>query len=139
MLYRIEKTQYLWRNFLFNFRFFCYIVILFVNNKQNSLIYIYTYIIYIYIYILYTYCLNLTPSMTKRKHIWKKVIWSFLLYLYNGFFLVLVVLYEKSCFRKGAAHSVTAVVTTLLSPSSVHPIINKINKRIDTVNRREAS
>ena len=40
---------------------------------------------------------------------------------------------------KGAAHSVTTnvVITTLLSPSSVHPWINKISKNIATVNKTD--
>ena len=59
---------------------------------------------------------------------------------FNGFFLVLEVPYKKTCSTRGVAYSVTAnVVTTLLSPSSVHSTINKINKNIDTVNRSEAS
>ena len=107
------------------------LIFIFLLIINKIYIYIYIYIYYIYIYILYIYCLNLTPGVTKR------FIWPFLLYLYNGFFLE--VLYEKRCSTKGAAHSITAnVVTTLLSPSSVHPSINKINKNFITVNRREA-
>ena len=57
--------------------FFCYIVIFFVNNKQNILF-------------------NLNPCVTKRQHMWKKSFDIFLLYLHNRFFLVLEVLYERS-------------------------------------------
>ena len=61
------------------FFFFCYIVIFFVNNKQN---------------ILTSFKLN--PLCDKKTAHVKKSFDLFLLYLYNRFFLVLEVLYERS-------------------------------------------
>ena len=64
--------------------FFCYIVIFFVNNKQKIL----------------TFKLN--PLCDKKTAHVKKSFDLFLLYLSNRFFLVLEVLYERSCSTKRA-------------------------------------
>ena len=72
------------------FIFFCYIVIFFVNNKQNILF-------------------NLNPCVTKRQHMWKKSFDIFLLYLHNRFFLVLEVLYERSGPTKGASQNILRI------------------------------
>ena len=91
--------------------FFCYIVILLVNNKQNIL----------------TFKLN--PLCDKKtKHV-KKSFDLFLLYLYNRFFLVLEALYERSCSTKEAAQP-TVITTTLCSTANgeslkvlyIHPL-----------------
>ena len=69
---------------LIYFFFFCYMVILFVSNKQNILI-----------------LFKLNPLCGKKTHV-KNYLISFF-YIFNRFFLVLKVLYEKNCSTKGAA------------------------------------
>ena len=64
----IEKTYYLYRNFFFNFQFFCYILILLVNSKQNILIF------------------KLNPLSDKKTTHMNKSCDLFLLYLYKGDF-----------------------------------------------------
>ena len=69
------------------FFFFCYIVILLVNNNQNILT-----------------LLKLNPLCHKKTAYVKKSFDLFLLCVYDIFFLVLGVLYERGCSTKGAAH-----------------------------------
>ena len=68
-----------------------HIVIFFVNNKQNILT-----------------LFKLNPLCDKKTAHVKKSFDLFLLYEYNRFFLVLEVLYERSCSTKGAAQPLKA-------------------------------
>ena len=86
----LERHSIWWRGFLFSFLFFfCYIVILFVNNKQN-------------VFTLF----KLNPLCDKKATCVKKSFDLFLLCVYNKLLLILEVLYEKSYSMKGAAQTI---------------------------------
>ena len=62
--------------------------------------------------ILILYCLKLSPCVTKTSHMWKNHLIFFFCILKIDFFLVLEVLYERSCSTKGAAQAFRFYIVT---------------------------